>query len=89
MLSYKEAERTLLNILNDYINEVEEKKIILELIESGSWKAAIYEIDKKKIKTLTKNDYQKLKEQQYDYLADQLRRHLDMDQIYQIMEEWK
>ena len=47
MLSYKEAERTLLNILNDYINEVEEKKIILELIESGSWKAAIYEIDKK------------------------------------------
>ena len=34
-------------------------------------------------------DYQKLKEQQYDYLADQLRRHLDMDQIYQIMEEWK
>ena len=62
MLSYKEAERTLLNIINDYINEVEEKKIILELIESGSWKAAIYEIDKKKIKTLTKNDYQKLKD---------------------------
>ena len=50
MLSYKEAERTLLNILNDYINEVEEKKIILELIESGSWKAAIYEINKKKLK---------------------------------------
>ena len=31
MLSYKEAERTLLNILNDYINEVEEKKIILKM----------------------------------------------------------
>ncbi|HEM3442199.1 TPA: hypothetical protein U1B40_000858 [Streptococcus suis] len=42
MLSYTEAE----NILNDYINGVE-KAIILELIKSGSWKAAIYEIDKK------------------------------------------
>lgn len=46
MLSYTEAENILLNILNDYINGVE-KKIILELIKSGSWKAAIYEIDKK------------------------------------------
>ncbi len=26
---------------------MESKKIILELIKSGSWKAAIYEIDKK------------------------------------------
>lgn len=34
-------------------------------------------------------DYHKIKEQQYDYLADQLRKHLDMDQIYRIMEEWK
>ena len=34
-------------------------------------------------------DYRKIKEQQYDYLADQLRQHLDMDQIYQIMEDWK
>ena len=62
MFSYNESDWSLFNILNDYINEVEEKKIILELIESGSWKAAIYEIDKKKIKTLTKNDYQKLKD---------------------------
>ncbi|HEM4695370.1 hypothetical protein Q7W11_01755 [Streptococcus suis] len=46
MLSYTEAENILLNILNDYINGVE-KTIILELIKSGSWKAAIYEIDKK------------------------------------------
>ncbi|MGT2826567.1 hypothetical protein [Streptococcus himalayensis] len=62
MLSYTEAENILLNILNDYINGAEEKKIILDLVESGSWKAAIYEIDKKKFKSLTKNDYQKLKD---------------------------
>ncbi|WP_321537838.1 hypothetical protein [Streptococcus suis] len=61
MLNYTEAENILLNILNDYINGVE-KKIILELIKSGSWKAAIYEIDKKKFKSLTQNDHQKLKE---------------------------
>ena len=34
-------------------------------------------------------DYHKIKEQQYDYLADQLRKQLDMDQIYRIMEERK
>lgn len=62
MLSYTEAENILLNMLNDYINGVEEKKIILELIKSGSWKAAIYEIDKKKFKSLTKNDHQKLED---------------------------
>ncbi len=61
MLSYTEAENTLLNMLDEYINGVEEKKIILELIKSGSWKSAIYEIDKKKFKSLTKNDHQKLK----------------------------
>ena len=47
MLSHTEAENILLNMLSDYINGVEEKNIILELIKSGSWKAAIYEIDKK------------------------------------------
>ena len=32
-------------------------------------------------------DYQAYKETQYDLLADTLRRHLDMEQIYRILEE--
>ena len=30
-------------------------------------------------------DYQAYKEQQYDQLADELRKHLDMSRIYEIM----
>ena len=32
-------------------------------------------------------DYQEYKETQYDILADTLRRHLDMDAVYRILEE--
>ncbi|WP_155962481.1 hypothetical protein [Streptococcus ruminantium] len=49
MLSYLEAEKFLLYILNEYIRCTEENRLILELIKDGSWKPAIYEIDKKNI----------------------------------------
>lgn len=39
------------------------------------------------LKDLETMDYQSYKERQYDLLADTLRKHLDMKQIYQIMEE--
>ena len=32
-------------------------------------------------------DYKAYKEQQYDILADAIRRSLDMDKVYQILEE--
>lgn len=38
---------------------------------------------------LSKFNYHRLKEEQYDDLADELRQHLDMGKIYKIMEEWK
>lgn len=62
MLSYAEAENMLLNILNDYVNGIEEKKRILKLIELGSWRSAIYEIDKQKFKSFTTNDHKNLKD---------------------------
>ena len=42
-----------------------------------------------KMEELADFDYQKRKEEQYDYLASQLRQYLDMEKIYQIMEEWQ
>ena len=32
-------------------------------------------------------DFQQFKETQYDILADELRKHLDMERIYQILEK--
>ncbi|BDD40609.1 hypothetical protein [Streptococcus ruminantium] len=62
MLSYLEAEKFLLYILNEYIRCTEENRLILELIKDGSWKPAIYEIDKKKYKPLTTKDCKKLED---------------------------
>lgn len=62
MLSYAEAEPILLQILGSYIEGMTDKKIILRLIESGSWRAAIYEIDKSKCRALTTNDRKKLED---------------------------
>lgn len=39
--------------------------------------------------TVTALDLQQEKEQQYDMLADTLRKHLDMEQIYRIVNEWE
>ena len=36
---------------------------------------------------MTGVDYQTFKETQYDILAAELRKHLDMDRIYRILEE--
>lgn len=62
MLSYSEAKSVLLHILNTYIKEVDEKNMVRNLVESGSWKAAIYEIDNKKVRPLAEYDRQKLKD---------------------------
>lgn len=39
--------------------------------------------------TVTALDLQQEKEKQYDMLADTLRKHLDMEQIYRIVNEWE
>lgn len=71
-------------VYGTYLHGIFDKEgIAVEIVSALARKKGI------RFEDLDKFDYQKLKEQQYDYLADQLRRHLDMDQIYQIMEEWK
>lgn len=39
------------------------------------------------LKEQTKQDYQAFKESQYDLLADEMRKHMDMDAVYQMLRE--
>ena len=71
-------------VYGTYLHGIFDKEgIAVEVVAALARKKGI------RFEDLDKFDYQKLKEQQYDYLADQLRQHLDMDQIYRIMEDWK
>lgn len=71
-------------VYGTYLHGIFDKEgIAVEVVAALARKKGI------RFEDLDKFDYQKLKEQQYNYLADQLRQHLDMDQIYRIMEDWK
>lgn len=72
------------NVYGSYVHGIFDKEGIAPIIISSL-------AEKKGIRfeDLSNFDYHKLKEDQYDYLANELRKHLDMEKIYEIMEGWK
>lgn len=72
------------NVYGTYVHGIFDKEDIAPIIISGlARKKGI------RFEDLSSFNYHKLKEEQYDYLADELRKHLDMKKIYQIMEGWE
>ena len=70
------------NIYGTYVHGVFDKEEVAVRIIEGLAAAKGISMDE-----ITAVDYQAFKESQYDILASELRRHLDIEKIYQIMEE--
>ncbi|MDO4622999.1 MAG: cobyric acid synthase [Eubacteriales bacterium] len=70
------------NVYGTYVHSVFDKELVADRIIAAIGK-------KKGIDTtnMTGVDYQTFKESQYDILAAELRKHMDMEKIYQILEE--
>lgn len=70
------------NVYGSYVHGIFDKEEVSKgVIE------ALAEVKGIAIENLEAIDYQQYKESQYDILADTLRQHLDMEQIYNILEE--
>ena len=70
------------NVCGTYVHGVFDKEAVAEAI--------VHIIGEKKgldVSAMTGMDFQAFKETQYDILAAELRKHLDMDKIYRILEE--
>lgn len=72
------------NVYGTYMHGIFDKEgIAAEIVAALARKKGI------RFQDLADFDYNKLKEEQYDYLASQLRKHFDLEKIYEILEEWK
>ena len=70
------------NIYGSYVHGIFDKGAVAsEVVRSL---AAAKGIEAEEISSV---DFQQFKETQYDILADELRKHLDMERIYQILEK--
>ena len=70
------------NIYGSYVHSIFDKELVAEkIIEAIGREKGIDTAQ------MTGVDYQTFKESQYDILAAGLREHLDMDKIYQILEQ--
>ena len=70
------------NVYGTYVHGVFDKEDVAKAVIRGIGQAKGIDTD-----NITGVDFQEFKETQYDILAAELRKHLDMDKIYSILNE--
>lgn len=70
------------NVYGTYVHGVFDKEAVAKAVVAALGKKKGIDTDE-----ITGVDFQEFKETQYDILADELRKHLDMKKIYEILEQ--
>ena len=70
------------NIYGSYVHSIFDRELVAEKIVEAIGREKGIDTEQ-----MTGVDYQAFKESQYELLADSLRKHLDMEKIYQILEQ--